>query len=96
MVSLGERFRVGFSGVAGGGFPENEGKGEGGGEGGGLGWGQAKKWQVNAQVLSKVPFSDLPLKKTRRRHHLQVEKDTSFVFDCYGLQGSRDAIFFAP
>ena len=43
-MSLGERFRVGFRGVAGVGFSlENEGKGEGGGEGRGRGWGQAKE-----------------------------------------------------
>ena len=42
---------------------ENKGKGGEGGEGGeGGGWGRDRQrnWQVNAQALSKLPFSKLP------------------------------------
>ena len=57
-MSLGEGFGVGFRGVVGGGFPlENKG---GGGEGGGWGGDRQRHWHVNAQALSKLPFSDLP------------------------------------
>ena len=42
---------------------ENQGKGKGGGEGGGWGRDRQRNRQVNAQALSKLPFSDLPLKK---------------------------------
>ena len=60
-MSLGEGFGVGFSWVAGGGFPmENEGKGEGGGEGAGWGRDRQRNRQVAAQALSKLPFSNLP------------------------------------
>ena len=44
-----------------GGFPlEKEGKGRGGGEGGGWGGDRQRNRQVNAQTLSKLPFSNLP------------------------------------
>ena len=44
-----------------GGSCKNEGKGEGSGEFGGMGQGPAKKPASNAQALSKLPFSKLPL-----------------------------------
>ena len=49
-------------GVVGGGFPvENQGKREGGGGGGVWGGGDMlRSRQVNAQALSKLPFSNLP------------------------------------
>ena len=37
---------------------DNKGKGGEGGEGGG--WGRQRNRQVNAQALSKLPFSKLP------------------------------------
>ena len=60
-MSLGEGFGVGFRGWWGAVFPvENKGKGEGGGKGGGWGGDRQRNRQVNAQALSKLPFSDLP------------------------------------
>ena len=62
-MSLGEGFEVWFRGVVGGGFPvANEGKREGewgGREGGGWGGDRQRKRQVNAQALSKRPFTKL-------------------------------------
>ena len=52
------RVPTGVLGVGGGFLVENKGKGEGGGEGGGWGRGR-QRWQVNAQALSKLPFSKL-------------------------------------
>ena len=48
--------------VGGGGWfsVENKGKGEGGGEGGGWGGDRQRNGQVDAQALSKLPFSKLP------------------------------------
>ena len=63
MVSLEEGFGVGFRWAGGGGFPvESNGKGEGGGQGrvGGCGGDWQRNRQVNAQALSKLPFSKLP------------------------------------
>ena len=56
--SWGGSFGVGFRW---GGFPvEHKGKGEGGREGGGWGRDRQRNRQVNAQALSKLPFSKRP------------------------------------
>ena len=57
----GEGFGVGFRVVVGGGsLWKIKEKGKGGGEGGGWGGDRQRNRQVNAQALSKLPFSDLP------------------------------------
>ena len=56
-MSLGEGFGVGFRWVVGGCFPvKSERRGVGVGEGAGKGTGN----RINAQALSKLPFSNLP------------------------------------
>ena len=67
LVSLEERFRVGFKWVVGGGIPvENEGKGEGRGEGGGWGVGLAKEPASQcACVCQNYSLANYPLLSPR-------------------------------
>ena len=76
-------------------------KGKGGGEGGGWGRDRQRNRQVNAQALSKLPFSDLPFSFSpmHRSHEtsravVSMQKNITSCTDKYVGNSFSEMLFF--